>query len=77
MIWLYDIFFDKCEAIVAATVLSTLAHAPESSSDWSWEHYCQEQETKKLQKYVKIVGVAWLFKDCLRWLLPDIYADLG
>jgi len=34
----------SCEPIVAATVLSTLAHAPESSPDWSWEHYCQEEE---------------------------------
>jgi len=25
-----------CEPIVAATVLSTLAHAPESSLNWSW-----------------------------------------
>jgi len=30
----------SCEPIVAATVLSTLAHAPESSPDWSWGHYC-------------------------------------
>ena len=34
----------SCEPIVAATVLSTLSHAPESSPDWSWEHYCQEEE---------------------------------
>ena len=32
------------EPIVAATVLSTLAHAPESSPDWSWEYYCQEEK---------------------------------
>ena len=34
----------SCELIDAATVLSTLAHAPESSPDWSWEHYCQEED---------------------------------
>ena len=37
----------SCEPIVAATVLSTLAHAPESSPDWSWEHYCQEEEEEE------------------------------
>ena len=35
------------EPIVAATVLSTLARAPESSPDWSWEHYCQEEEEEE------------------------------
>ena len=34
----------SCEPIVAATVLSTLAHSLESSPDWNWEHYCQEEE---------------------------------
>ena len=29
-------------SLQAATVLCTLAHAPESSPDWTWEHYCQE-----------------------------------
>jgi len=30
-----------------ATVLSTLAHAPESSPAWSWEHVCQEEEEEE------------------------------
>jgi len=37
----------SCEPIDAATVLSTLAHALESSPDWSWEHYCQEEEKRR------------------------------
>jgi len=38
------------EPTVAETVLSPLAHAPESSPDWTWEHYCQEEEGNKNPK---------------------------
>ena len=38
---LHLFLFDFLWADFAATVLSTLAHAPKSSPDWSWEHWEQ------------------------------------